>query len=337
MAPRLPQEARDLIDLARMATLAVDAVLTRFWGDVQRILRLFTKRTLISTDRLAIMRQIDRVIARVYGATQQAALISELFTTLVRVSDAAAETPFTRMLDRTRNLVERRSPGFWQRLRGRASTSPDTPFLRAMAAFDGPIVERQRYLRSKRLDPNRRWVNSDNHRLSDRVWRQGRDARRAIDARIVEGIRNGEDALDIAKDLERFLNPDLQPMTIRKDGKVVRRNQTRYPGRGGYGSYPARRLAQTEVNRALNLATHEAGKITPGAKGAKWNLSNTHEQQDRCDSHAAGHSPGMGRGEYTFDEFPAMPDHPMCRCFETIVTVSRDEMVAEFIAKYGGA
>lgn len=347
MAPRLPQEARDLIDLTRRGIGAVDAVLARFWADVQRILARFAGRPLVRADRLAIMRQLDTLISRVYGLTRQAALISSLFSTIVRVADVASDTPFARMIERTRSLVERRQPGFWQIIRKRAVMDPRDPFLKVVAEweyvdeFGNRIIPRSvregRTTRAKLLDPNRRWVDGDTRRLSDRVWRQGAGTRRAIDARIVEGIRRGEDALSVAKDLERYLNPSLQPTTIRADGKVVRRNQTRYPGRGGYGSYPSRRLAQTEINRAYNQATIESGKVTPGATGSKWNLSANHPKQDNCDNHASNSSPGMGRGEYMFDEFPVMPDHPMCRCFATTVLVSRDQMVDMLIAQYGDA
>lgn len=341
MAPRLPQELRDLIDLTRKAIEATDGVLRRFWADVERILGLFAGRKLLNTDRLVIMRQVDRVIGRVYGATQQAAMVSELFTTIVRVTDVASETGFVRAIDRVRKVVDRRDPSWWQRIRRQAPGKSNDPFLKMVSQFEGPIVDRQRLLRAGKLDSQRRWVPKERwntktgYRLSDRVWKQGQDARRAIDARIIEGISRGEDALSIAADLEKWLNPEKQAVTIRADGKVIRRNQTRYPGRGGFGSYPARRLAITEVHRVLNQATIEAGKVTPGATGIRWALANTHARQDNCDNHATNHSTGMGPGEYTFDEFPPMPDHPLCRCHSQILTVSRDEMIDMLIAKYG--
>jgi len=352
MAPRSPQELRDLIVLIRRGIDAVDGVITRFWTRIERILTAYGERRLTILDRMNIMRQIDALIGRVYGATRQAALMGELFATLVQVIDGASEGPFVRIIDRTRSLVERRQPGFWQRIRGKALIEPNDPFLRAVAAFDGPLVDRQRFLRSRKLDPNRQWITGDRYRLSDRVWRQGNSVRRAIDDRIVLGIQRGEDALTIARDLERYLNPSQQPMVVRADGQVVRReagkrlvvgrgstpvNMTRAPGRGGWGSYPARRLVQTEISHAFNAATHEAGKITPGAIGGKWNISAAHVKQDNCDNHARNHSPGMGPGEYAFDAFPRIPDHPFCRCYETIVTVSRDQMIADLIAKYGDA
>lgn len=356
MAPRMPQELRDLITLSRLATRVVDAVFVRVWAEVEMIMEPYRGRPLTQQDRREIMRQVDRVIGRVYGATQQAAMVSELFTTIVRVTDVASETGFVRAIDRVRKVVDRRDPSWWQRIRRQAPGKSNDPFLKMVSQFDGPIVDRQRLLRAGRLDPQRRWVPKERwntktgYRLSDRVWKQGQDARRAIDARIIEGISRGEDALSIARDLEQYLNPGQQPMVIRKDGKVIRRtpnhrlvvgskstpvNMTRYPGRGGFGSYPARRLAITEVHRVLNQATIEAGKVTPGATGIRWALANTHARQDNCDNHATNHSTGMGPGEYTFDEFPPMPDHPLCRCHSQILTVSRDEMIDMLIAKYG--
>ncbi len=331
--PGLTPEGRDLVSLTRQAWDAVDDVLRRFWREIQRILDTYTG-PIPSTERRFLMRRLDRVIDRVYGATLAAALVSELFTTLLRVTDAATERPFLRALERVRRLVERRSPGWWTRIQGQAVMRPADPFLRVVAAFDGPAVERARFLRS-RIDPQRRWVEPKGYRLSDRVWRQGRDVRRAIDARIAAGIRRGEDALSIARDLERYLNPDMQPMRVRADGQVIRRNETRYPGRGGWGSYPARRLAQTELQRAYNAATIEAGKVTPGSRGMKWNLSNAHVFIDHCDDNANRSSRGMERGEYTFAEFPRIPDHPMCRCNTTVVMASREDVIDLIARRYG--
>lgn len=335
MAPRLPQDVRDLIDLTRRGIAAVDGVLGRFWRDVERVFLPFASRALTREDRRGIMAAIDRIIGRVYGATQKAALVSELFVTMLRVTDAASDLPFRRAVERVRGLVERRDVTWWQRIRGQAPQRPNDPFLRVVTALDGPVVQQGRLVRSRLLDPQRRWVDPKGYRLSDRVWKQGRDARRAIDARLVEGIRNGEDAVSIARDLEKYLNPSQQPTTILRNGKVVRRNQTRYPGRGGWGSSRARALARTEISRVYNAAVHEAGKVTPGATGAKWNLSAAHPLTDRCDDHASNHSPGMGKGEYTFDAFPTMPDHSNCLCFETIVTVSREDMLDLLVNRYG--
>lgn len=147
MAPRLPQEVRDLIDLTRRGWQAVDGVLGRFWRDIERVFAPFASRKLTDPDRRVIMREIDRIIARVYGATQRAALVSDLFTTLVRATDAASDLPFRRAVERVKSLVERRDPGWWQRIRGQAPLKPNDPFLRVVSALDGPVVQQGRLVR----------------------------------------------------------------------------------------------------------------------------------------------------------------------------------------------
>jgi hypothetical protein len=338
----LTPEQRDLIDLARTAERLTDGVLSRFWERLLAIFRGVAGRVLTREDRRPLIREIDRVLDRTYGLVQRAALTSELFTAIVRATDLAAETPFRRSIERVKGIVERRDPSWWTRIRARSSPGANDPFLRVLGVLDGPVVERQRMLRANLMDPQRRWTPKETwntktgYRLSDRVWNQGRSVRKAIDDRIVAGIRTGDDALKIARSLEPYLNPAFRSETVTRDGKVIARlNQTTTPGRGGYGNYPARRLARTEVTRAHGAATIEAAKVTPGNLGIQWLLSNRHKGIDECNAHATRDGYGLGPGVYPPESVPIYPVHPQDLCTLAPVMKSREGVIADLVKRYG--
>ncbi len=160
--------------------------------------------------------------------------------------------------------------------------------------------------------------------------------RKAIDDRIIAGIRTGEDALKIARSLEPYLNPAFRSETVTHDGKVIARlNQTTTPGRGGYGNVNTRRLVRTEISRVHAAASMAAARVAPGTIGMKWQLSASHVGSDACSDHARRHSEGMEPGCYTFSEFPMMPEHPQCLCASVPVQMSREDVIADLIRRYG--
>lgn len=170
------------------------------------------------------------------------------------------------------------------------------------------------------FDPERRWVNSDSYTLSDRVWLAGQETRAQIDNLVKSALLTGEDALDLARKLEVFLQPNLQPVRD-ASGSLVRdsaRNQRRevvtgMPGRGGRGSFAARRLARTEISRAHAEATQQSAELNPWVTGLRWALSGRHPKDDICSDHADRDN-GHGRGVYLPRETPMLPAHPMCLC-----------------------
>ena len=194
----------------------------------------------------------------------------------------------------------------------------------------------ERFLRSGRLDPQRRWVDPSGYRLSDRVWRQGRVVRRNIDSEIRAAIRRGDGPLTLASRLEHYLNPELAPVRFYADGRMVSQFTTSKPTGAGHGSVYARTLARTELMRIHHVATLEAARKTPGAIGLRWRLSGSHSHSDECDDKAHRSSRGMGRGEYTFDEFPRMPSHPNCICVSVPVMLPRADVVDLIVKQYGG-
>lgn len=344
MAPRIPQELRDLINLTREAIAAVDGVLGRFWRDVERVFLPFANRTMTREDRRGIMTAIDRIIGRVYGATQRAALVSDLFTTLVRVTDTASDLPFRRAVERVRGIVERRDPTWWQRIRGQASQRPNDPFLRVVAEFEhwdelgNRVIPRSvregRLVRSRLLDPDRKWVDPKGYRLSQRVWANGREVRRDIDTILQNGIREGASADDIARKLRQYVSPEYAPVRYTADGRIIRKGPAARKAAKSATS-AARRLARTEISRVFGVATVEAAKVTPGVIGIRWRLSARHSHQDECTDKAERNGYDLGPGVYPVDNVPQHPSHPNCLCCLLPETMSREAMLDDLIRRYG--
>jgi len=202
-----------------------------------------------------------------------------------------------------------------------------------------PEAKAARQFRADIFDPTRDWVEpGKGYRLSDRLWQGSQDVRRQIDELLREAIRTGEDALLTAKKLEQFLSPDFSPIRTVK-GRLVR-NQNRSivtssPARGGMGSFPARRLARTEISRVHGAATIYAAEHTPFAKGVKWTLSGRHPKADICNQHAERNS-GLGPGVYALKDVPRYPEHPQDLCHLSVVTEENvDAIVKSLREQYG--
>jgi len=309
-------DERDLLALARHGAQSTTAVLRTFWQHVQRIMLGLGPGPITRDRKRPLISLLDRVLDRTFGLVQRAALTSDLFMTIVRATNLAAETPFRRAIERLRGIVERRDSSLWTRIRGMAIAGRDDPFLRTVGMLEGSPAERQRVLRAGKLDSNRRWVKTDGtpYRLSDRVWRQGKDVRRQIDVTIQRAIRRGDDAAILAKDLRRFLDPDVTGT-----------------------HHAAHRLAQTEITHAHGQGVIETARIVPGAVGLRWKLHAGHLHNDACNDHATRDGYGLGPGGYPVNEVPPFPQHPMCRCrLERIVMSERGTMDL-VVARYGGA
>ena len=205
------------------------------------------------------------------------------------------------------------------------------------AAHESATATEERNLRAYGLDVTRQWVGEGGYRLSDSVWDARQATREQIDRLLRDAIASGEDALDVADKLEQYLDPSLAPK-LTATGRYVRNQApvivTRSPGRGGMGSYPARRLARTEITRAHGAATIWAAERTPGNVGVKWNLSGSHPKSDPCDVHASRDS-GLGPGVYPPKDVPRYPEHPMDLCnLSQATTDDVDGLVEDLRARY---
>jgi hypothetical protein len=214
-------------------------------------------------------------------------------------------SPYARALFAGTTSVEQLAVTTQQTLMARALSSQPAALSQLRAAhvvFTNPLAT---------YDPVHRWVDPGGFRLSDRIWRTSGQTRRRLDMFLEERIRQGQGALPMSRDLERFLQP----------GRTLR---TKAPY-GTDASYDAMRLARTEITRAHSGAFEAAANANPFVKGLQWNLSGSHPKTDVCDDYAAG-SP------YTLDDHPILPAHPQCLCYWTNVLVEDKDAVIRQLA-----
>jgi hypothetical protein len=192
--------------------------------------------------------------------------------------------------------------------------------------------------RSYGFDDLRTWIDPAGHKLSDRIWNARRDVYDQIDTILRRAIADGTDALEVARILEAYLNPEYAPVRNER-GRLIRNQRpgivTRAPGRSGMGSFSARRLARTEISRAHGAATIWSAERTPFAVGVRWSISGRHPKKDPCDVNARRDS-GLGAGVYEPKNVPRYPNHPMCLChLSTVVPDDTEAVVAQLRDKYG--
>lgn len=160
-------------------------------------------------------------------------------------------------------------------------------------------------------------------KLSDRVWNYTNQFKDEIEYGLDLGIRNGQDAASMAKDLKQYLKyPDKLFRRVRDvHGKLVLSKAAKafHPSRGVYRSSfkNARRLAATETNIAYRSADYERWNDLDFVVGIRVQTSQNHGELDICD---------MLAGDYPKD-FKFVGWHPLCRCNATAILKTKDELM----------
>lgn len=168
--------------------------------------------------------------------------------------------------------------------------------------------------------------------LSDRVWKYTDQFKTEIELGLDIGIRNGQSAADLARDLKQYLQqPDRLFRRVRDEHgnlQLSKAAQSYHPGQGVYrSSYKnARRLAATETNIAYRTADYERWQQLDFVVGIEIKLSNNHTTTDSrgqivpltdiCDELA---------GRYPKD-FKFTGWHPHCRCHALTILKTEKEM-----------
>lgn len=162
--------------------------------------------------------------------------------------------------------------------------------------------------------------------LSDRVWRYTDMFKAEIEMGLDLGIRSGQDARQMARDLKDYLRfPDKLFRRVRDEHGELQLSKAAaafHPGRGVYrSSYKnALRLAATETNIAYRTADHERWGQLDFVVGQEVRCSDTnHPVPDICDELA---------GKYPKD-FKFVGWHPFCRCYVIPVLKTEEEMDAD--------
>lgn len=149
-------------------------------------------------------------------------------------------------------------------------------------------------------------VYQNNWSLSKTIWRQSKKIVKDINTIIAKGVALNKSSYDIAKDLEKYVNPSAKKEW--EWSKV-------YPGTNKKIDYNAQRLARTMVSHAYQQSTIITTKDNPFVKGIRWLTSNSHRTCEIC----------LERDGkiYKPEELPL--DHPNGMC--TFEAVIEDDMV----------
>ena len=137
--------------------------------------------------------------------------------------------------------------------------------------------------------------------LSKQIWQQSTKISKDINIIIAKGITLNKSTYDIAKELERYVNPNA-----RKDWEWSKV----YPGTNRKIDYNAQRLARTLVAHAYEQSIINTTRSNPFVKGIRWLTSNSHRVCPIClDRDGQIYKP---------DELPL--DHPNGMCtFEAVI------------------
>lgn len=142
--------------------------------------------------------------------------------------------------------------------------------------------------------------------LSRALWKSTRRTQKDVQSVVAQGIAQNKSAYDIAKDLEKYVDPTAKKAW---DWSKV------YPGTTAKVDYNAQRLARTMVSHAFQQSFVETTKKNPFVTKYKWVSSGGARTCEIC-----AERDGV---EYSKTDLPL--DHPNGMC--TFIAVIEDSMV----------
>lgn len=143
--------------------------------------------------------------------------------------------------------------------------------------------------------------------LSKAIWGSTSKAQHDINMIVAEGIAQNKSVYDIAKDLEKYVDPSAQKPW---DWSKV------YPGTARKVDYNAQRLARTMVSHAYQQSFVQTTKDNPFVEKYQWESSNSGRVCELCAS----------RDGVLFEKDDLPLDHPNGMCTYTAVTPSMVEI-----------
>ncbi|MBC8590618.1 phage head morphogenesis protein [Wansuia hejianensis] len=145
----------------------------------------------------------------------------------------------------------------------------------------------------------------DNKTLSSRIWNYGQEFEKDIQYVINRAILEKKSAIELAKDLEKYIK---DPAKRGSDwGKC-------YPHlRNKKVDYNAMRLARTSINHAYQNSSIQSSNMNPFTEGIKWHSAMIHGRTcELCIERAITDQFGLGIGIFPIDQVPL--DHPNGLC-----------------------
>ena len=115
----------------------------------------------------------------------------------------------------------------------------------------------------------------DRKGLSERIWLDTKKFNKDIDYVVAEGIANKKSTYDIAKDLEKYVNP--------KASKEWEWSKV-YPNANKVVDYNVQRLARTSIQHAFQQAQKRSCKKNPYVEHIRWLSFNSSRTCELCNS-----------------------------------------------------
>lgn len=154
-----------------------------------------------------------------------------------------------------------------------------------------------------------------NWSLSRALWLNTKETQQDVQSIVAKGILENRSAYDIAKDLEKYVNPDA-----RKDWEWSKV----YPGTRKVVDYNAQRLARTMVSHAYQQAFVRTTIKNPFITQYQWQAAATERTCEIC----------MERDGQLFDKDALPLDHPNGLCTYLAVMEGSMEDVADRLADW---
>lgn len=155
--------------------------------------------------------------------------------------------------------------------------------------------------------------------LSSAIWGDSKQRQREINKIIANGIVEKKSIEQIAKELQKYVNPD----------KI---NLMKIPGVRSKIDYNALRLARTTVQHAYQKAFVDATINNPFIDAYKWITSGANNVCGLCIERETEDKYGLGPGVFPKDQLPL--DHPNGNCTFDIVVSMTDDEIADAIADW---
>lgn len=161
--------------------------------------------------------------------------------------------------------------------------------------------------------------------LSKSVWNITEKNVKDINKIVARGIALNRNIYDIAKDLEKYVNP-----SVRKGYEWSRM----YPGTNRVVDYNAQRLARTMVSQAYQQVFKNVCEDNPFIVAYKWLTADIHGRTcEICRHRAYDDHHGLGPGIYPKNDLPV--DHPNGFCdFEAVIPRSLESISDEISEWY---
>lgn len=146
--------------------------------------------------------------------------------------------------------------------------------------------------------------------LSRALWSDVQKKQKDINFVIAQGIAENKSTYEIAKDLERYVNPSARKAW---EWKKV------YPGTNTKIDYNAQRLARTLVTHSYQQSIIRTARDNPFVIGIKWLTSGGHSRTcEICRERETQDKYGLGVGVFPPDKLPL--DHPNGLCTFAVIT-----------------